>query len=85
MSPPPRVPSSRRWLKLVPVGNPALQLAAAAARYTQWGTFVANNSAKTWSCQIRVIDASGAVQDVAANADNSIGFELEAVQDGVAG
>lgn len=75
----------RRWMKLVPVGLPGLQLASAAARFVQWGTFTANEEAGTWAVQIRVIDASAAVQDVSANANNSIGFELEAVQDTVAG
>lgn len=74
----------RRWLKLVPLGL-GLQLSAAAARTLQWGTFTANNSAGTWSVQIRCVDGAGAVQDIAANANNSIGFELEAVQDTVAG
>jgi hypothetical protein len=72
----------RRWLKLVPTGL-SLQLSAAADRKLQYGTFVAGTS--SWAVQIRCVDNAGAVQDIAANADNSIGFELEAVQDTVAG
>jgi hypothetical protein len=68
------------WLKLVP-GALGLQLATAAARFLQWGAI--DPAGKT--AQIRCIDATGAVQDIAAGANNSIGFELEAVQDGVQG
>jgi hypothetical protein len=79
-----RLTIQRRWLKLVPLGL-GLQLASAAARKLQWGAFTANDSAGTWTCDIRCVDGSGTVQDIAANANNSIGFELEAVQDTVAG
>lgn len=47
-----------------------LQLATAAARYIQVGAVSA--SAKT--IQIRVVDGSGSVQDVASDADNKICF-----------
>ncbi len=74
---------NRRWLKLVPLAL-SLQLATAADKKLQWGTFTANDSAGTWSVQIRCI-AIAALADIAADANNSIGFELEAVQDTVAG
>jgi hypothetical protein len=48
----------------------SLQLAAAAARFIQIGAY--NATAKT--LQIRVTDATGAVQDVAANANNRVNF-----------
>jgi hypothetical protein len=51
----------------------SLQLASAAARYIQIGSCDVI-SAKT--IEIRVIDASGAVQDVSANANNRVNFEL---------
>jgi hypothetical protein len=49
-----------------------LQLAAAAARSVQVGTI--NLAART--VVLRVVDAAGAEQDVAANANNRINFEL---------
>lgn len=75
----------RRWMKLIPLAAPALQLATKDTWFAQWGTFTANDAAGTWSVQIRVIDETNALVDVSANANNSIGFELEAVQDTVAG
>ena len=51
----------------------SLQLATAAARYIQVGAVTA--SART--IDIRVIDASGVVQDVAADANNRINFAVE--------
>lgn len=54
----------------------SLHLAAAAARYIQLGAKTAT------TFQIRVIDATGAVQDVAANADNFITFDIEAQDSG---
>jgi hypothetical protein len=50
-----------------------LQLATAAARYIQVGAVDA--TART--VQIRVVDDSGAVQDVAADANNRINFAVE--------
>jgi hypothetical protein len=73
----------RRWMKLVPLGL-GLQLATAGDTALQWGTFTANDAAGTWSVQIRALTA-GSLANIAANAANSIGFELEAVQDTVAG
>jgi hypothetical protein len=49
-----------------------LQLASAAARWVQVGTIT--TASKT--IEIRVVDAAGAVQDVGADANNSIGFEI---------
>lgn len=74
----------RRWMKLVPLGL-GLQLNSAAARIAQWGAFTPTVDGTGWQCVIRVVDGSGAAQDVAADANNSIGFELEAVQDTVQG
>lgn len=79
-----RITTTTRFLKIYPVGNPALQLSAAAARFVQWGD-IATVAGGGHTIDLRVIDAAGAVQDVAANANNSIGFELEACQDTVAG
>jgi len=50
----------------------SLQLAAAAARFWQVGA--CDPVAGTF--EIRVIDAAGAVQDVAANANNRVNFVL---------
>lgn len=75
----------RRWMKLIPLGLGLQQAAAGTARKAEWGTFTANDAAGTWSVQIRCVDAAAAVQDLAANANTSVGFELEAVQDTVAG
>jgi hypothetical protein len=49
----------------------SLQLAVAAARFIQFGAYNATNQ----TLSIRVIDASGVAQDVAANADNVVSFE----------
>jgi hypothetical protein len=49
-----------------------LQLAAAAARSVQVGAI--NLALRT--VVIRVVDAAGAEQDVAANANNRVNFEL---------
>jgi hypothetical protein len=49
-----------------------LQLAAAAARTAQIGTI----NLATRTVVIRVIDAAGAEQDVAANANNRVNVEL---------
>ena len=48
-----------------------LRLAAAAARFIQFGAYDATNK----TLVLRVIDASGVAQDVAANADNVVSFE----------
>jgi len=72
----------RRYLKVFPIGG-ALQLSVAAARFLQWGDITATSSGHT--LVLRVIDATAVAQDVAANANNSIGFDIEAVQDTVAG
>lgn len=72
----------RRFLKVYPVGS-ALQLSALAARFLQWGAITLN--ATNVTIVLNVIDATATAQDVAANAANSIGFELEAVQDTVIG
>lgn len=77
-----RITLDRRYLKVFPVGS-ALQLSAAAARWLQWGDIVSTSSGHT--IDLRVIDATGTVQNVSANANNSIGFDLEAVQDTVQG
>ncbi len=71
----------RRWLKIVPVAL-SLQLNAAADLKLQWGQFTA--TATGWTCQIRSL-AVAVLTDIAANANNSISFEIEAVQDTVAG
>lgn len=71
-----------RWMKVVPLGL-GLQLAAAADRKLQWGVFT--QTATGWTVQVRCVDSTGTVQDIAANAANSIGFDLEFVQDTVAG
>lgn len=73
----------RKWLKLVPLGNPAIQSVAAAVRFGQWGLIDLTGALPT--LQIRVLDAAAAVQDMAADANTSIGFEIEAVQDSVQG
>jgi hypothetical protein len=49
-----------------------IQLAAAAARYVQIGTI----SLAARTVVIRVVDAAGAEQDIAADANNRINFEL---------
>lgn len=49
-----------------------VQLAAAAARYIQIGAV--NTAART--VRIRVVDASGVAQDVAADANNRINFQI---------
>ena len=72
-----------RPMKLLLLGL-GLQLNAAAARSLQWGA-VTFNADGTTTVQIRNVDAAGAVQDIAANANNSISFDLEAVQDSVGG
>lgn len=74
----------RRYLKVYPIAD-ALQLSAPAVRILQWGTetLVASGSGST--LVLNCIDATGTAQDIAANANNSIGFELEAVQDTVIG
>jgi hypothetical protein len=50
----------------------SVQLASAAARSAQFGTYTA--ASKT--LEIRAIDDSAAVQDIAANANNSISFRV---------
>jgi hypothetical protein len=61
-----------KWAALLAC-NATLQLAAAAARYIQLGTI---DLAGAKTIQVRVIDATGTVQDVAANANNVIHLEL---------
>ena len=68
------------FLKLVPISC-TLQLAAKDTWFAQFG--VIDKAAKT--VEIRVIDETNTLIDVAANANNSIGFEIEAVQDSVQG
>lgn len=58
-------------------GKVSLQLAAAAARSVQIGA-VDVSSAQT--VQVRVIDGAGAVQDVAADANNRVHFSLTLTQ-----
>lgn len=58
-----------KWADLVSV-TATLQLATAAARSVQIGTWTP--ASKT--LQIRVVDGSGVVQDVSANANNRINF-----------
>lgn len=72
----------RRYLKVYPIGA-ALQLSALAARFLQFGAITSTATGHT--IVLNVIDATAVAQDVAANANNSIGFELEAVQDTVQG
>ncbi len=59
------------WSQLDFIGA-TVQLASAAARNTQIG--VVSLSSKT--AQVRIIDESGAVQDIAANANNRINVVL---------
>lgn len=72
----------RRYLKVFPVGQ-SLQLSALADRQLQWGAITATSTGHT--LVLNVIDSTATAQDVAANANNSIGFDIEAVQDTVAG
>lgn len=48
----------------------SLQLATAAARFLQFGSYSAANG----TLQLRVVDAAGGVQDIAADANNLISF-----------
>lgn len=73
-----------RFLKLLPAGVTLQQVAAGVPRLVAFGTMVIN-AAGTHDVQIRVTDATGAVQDLAADPNTSICFELEAVQDTVIG
>jgi hypothetical protein len=57
----------------------SIQLASAAARFTQLGAVVL--ASKT--IQVRVVDAAGAVQDVAADDNNTICVELKLRQGSV--
>jgi hypothetical protein len=52
--------------------NHSLQHTTAAARFPQFGDYNATNR----TLDIRIVDGSGNVQDVAANANNRISFEL---------
>ncbi len=73
-----------RPLKLILLGLGIQKVAAGVALWAEWGTVVFNANGTT-SVQIRLINATGTATDMAADANSSISFELEAMQDTVAG
>lgn len=70
--------------KVLLLGLGLQQAAAGTVRQIEWGT-VTFNADNTTSIQIRCVDGAAAVQDLAANANTSISFDLEFVQDSVGG
>lgn len=57
--------------------NLDVQSVAAAARYPQLGTVANLGTASAVTVQVRLVDGSGAVQDMSADANTSIGVELQ--------
>lgn len=56
----------------------SLQLAAIDDKHLQWGAYTAPTATTDATIAIRVCDISGAAEtDIAADANNSISFELE--------
>jgi hypothetical protein len=72
----------RRFLKVMPMGS-ELQLAALAVRSLQWGAITA--TATGWTFVLTCIDGTATAQEIAANANNSVSFDIEATQDTVIG
>ncbi len=67
-----RVTFSDKFQELINA-TATLQLAVAAARFVQIGAYNSTNN----TLDIRVTDAAGAVQDIAANADNRVNFTVK--------
>jgi hypothetical protein len=70
----------RQWLYIVSKSF-GFAMSAATAVFPQWGTISLSNG----TLQIRSINGSGVLTDIAANAANSISFQLVVSNDTVTG
>lgn len=76
-----RITLDQHWLKYVLIGS-GLQMNALTNLALQWGPIVTTGAQPTIDITAH---AAGVATDIAANANNSISFEIECMQDTVQG